>query len=88
MNEGQDVRLFRFSKSEDGTIKGSHKDLQNLDYWQVGCMGITAPCSEVFFFKFYPFLPKEIPRYVQKNKSISQLTKELNLVAKWQIFFL
>ena len=49
MNEGQDVRLFRFSKSEDGTIKGSHKDLQNLDYWQVGCLGITAPCSEVSF---------------------------------------
>ena len=49
MAEGQDVRLFRFSKSEDGTIKGSHKDLQNLDYWQVGCLGITAPCSEVFF---------------------------------------
>jgi len=45
-NEGQDVRLFRFSKSEDGTIKGKHSDLQNLDYWQVGCMGITAPCSE------------------------------------------
>ena len=49
VNEGQDVRLFRFSESEDGTIKGKHSDLQNLDYWQVGCMGITAPCSEVFF---------------------------------------
>jgi len=43
--EGHDARLFRFSPSDDGTITGGHQDPKNKEYWQVGCMGITAPCS-------------------------------------------
>merc|ERR1711953_150984 len=44
-NEGHDARLLRFSPSEDGTIVGNHKDVKNLAYWQVGCLGITEACS-------------------------------------------
>jgi len=44
--EGHDARLFRFSAPEDGTINGGHSDPKNKEYWQVGCMGITAPCSD------------------------------------------
>jgi len=44
-NEGHDARLLRFSPSEDGTIIGNHKDVKNLAYWQVGCLGITETCS-------------------------------------------
>merc|ERR1712012_709700 len=45
-NEGHDARLLRFSPSDDGTIAGNHKDVKNLAFWQVGCLGITEPCSE------------------------------------------
>merc|ERR1711971_616054 len=45
--EGHDARLFRFSKPDDETIGGGHSDPKNKEYWQVGCMGITAPCSDV-----------------------------------------
>ena len=45
VNEGHDGRLLRFSPSADGTIVGNHKDVQNLEYWQVGCLGITEQCS-------------------------------------------
>jgi len=44
--EGHDGRLFRFSAPKDGTISGGHQDPKNKEYWQVGCMGITAPCSD------------------------------------------
>ena len=44
--EGHDVRLLRFEPSEDDTIGGAHKDPKNAVYWQVGCLGITSPCSE------------------------------------------
>ena len=46
MREGHDARLFRFDPSEDETIAGGHKDPKNTAYWQVGCLGITEPCSE------------------------------------------
>jgi len=46
LEEGHDARLLRFSPSNDDTIKGGHQDPRNLDYWQVGCMGITASCSQ------------------------------------------
>ena len=46
LNEGHDARLIRWSPSEDGTIEGSHTDPKNLIHWQVGCLGITSPCSE------------------------------------------
>ena len=46
-NEGHDARLLRFSASDDGTIPGGHKDPLNTQYWQIGCLGITPPCSEV-----------------------------------------
>ena len=28
------------------TVSGSHQDPQNKEHWQVGCLGITAPCSQ------------------------------------------
>jgi len=46
MNEGHDARLLRFSPSDDGTINGGHLDPKNKEFWQVGCLGITDPCSE------------------------------------------
>ena len=45
INEGHDARLLRFSASEDGTVPGNHQDVKNLAFWQVGCLGITSPCS-------------------------------------------
>ena len=45
VDEGHDARLLRFSPSQDGTIKGSHKDVKNTPFWQVGCLGITETCS-------------------------------------------
>ena len=45
IDEGHDGRLFRFSPSADGTIKGSHKDVQNVEYWVLGCLGVTEQCS-------------------------------------------
>ena len=56
--EGHDARLLRFSPSDDEiitdgaitrnkTITGGHQDPKNLDYWQIGCLGITSSCSEV-----------------------------------------
>jgi hypothetical protein len=53
LEEGHDARLLRFSPSNDDTIKGGHQDPRNLDYWQVGCMGITVSCSSVRFFFFW-----------------------------------
>ena len=47
LDEGHDARLLRFSPSEDGTIAGSHKSPKNVNYWQVGCLGITESCTEV-----------------------------------------
>jgi len=44
--EGHDARLLRFSPSEDGSIAGGHKDPRNTPFWQVGCLGITEPCSK------------------------------------------
>ena len=46
LNEGHDARLLRFSPSADETIPGNHQDLKNNAFWQVGCLGITAPCSQ------------------------------------------
>ena len=46
MREGHDARLFRFDPSSDETIAGGHVDPKNTAYWQVGCLGITEPCSE------------------------------------------
>merc|ERR1711923_256168 len=45
-DEGHDARLLRFSPSDDDTIKGGHQDPRNLDYWQVGCLGITDSCTQ------------------------------------------
>lgn len=46
VNEGHDARLLRFDPSDDDTIPGGHKNPQNTPYWQVGCWGITSPCSD------------------------------------------
>merc|ERR1712109_108344 len=46
LDEGHDPRLLRFSPSADETIKGGHQDPRNLDYWQVGCLGITESCTQ------------------------------------------
>ena len=46
VNEGHDARLLRFSPSKDGTIKGGHENLQNKVFWQIGCLGITSPCTD------------------------------------------
>jgi len=45
-NEGHDARLFRFSPAADGSIKGSHKSPPNVELWQVGCLGLSTPCSK------------------------------------------
>jgi len=47
VNEGHDARLIRWDPSDDETIAGQHTDPKNLIHWQVGCLGITSPCSEV-----------------------------------------
>ena len=52
LSEGHDARLFRFSPSDDETISGGHLDPKNKEFWQVGCLGITAPCSEVINHNF------------------------------------
>jgi hypothetical protein len=46
LSEGHDARLFRFSPSDDETIPGGHQDPKNNMFWHVGCLGITAQCSE------------------------------------------
>jgi len=46
LDEGHDARLFRFSKAADETIKGSHKSPKNVELWQVGCLGLSTPCSQ------------------------------------------
>ena len=52
LSEGHDARLFRFSPSDDETIPGGHTDPKNKEFWHVGCLGITAQCSEVtLYFK-------------------------------------
>ena len=49
LDEGHDARLLRFSESGDGTIEGGHNKAlpKNLNYWQVGCLGITESCTQV-----------------------------------------
>ena len=47
LDEGHDARLFRFSKSNDSTIGGTHIGPQNEELWQVGCLGLSTPCSQV-----------------------------------------
>ena len=44
LNEGHSSRLLRF-ESKDTTVPGGHQNPQNTIYWQVGCLGITSPCS-------------------------------------------
>ena len=53
LEEGHDPRLLRFSPSTDETIKGGHQDPRNLDYWQVGCLGITESCTQVKYSSLY-----------------------------------
>ena len=45
LQEGHEARLLRFSPSDDETIPGKHKSPKNSEYWKMGCLGITAPCS-------------------------------------------
>lgn len=52
MNEGHDARMFRFGASKDGTVKGGHTNPKNAVYWQVGCLGITSPCSSECEYSF------------------------------------
>ena len=47
LREGHDARLLRFAPSADGTIPGGHQDPKNKEFWRVGCLGITEPCSQV-----------------------------------------
>ena len=44
VQEGHDARLFRFTPTDD-TVSGSHQDPKNLEYWKVGCLGLTEPCT-------------------------------------------
>ena len=46
LDEGHDVRLLRFSPSQDGTIQGGHRFPTNGQFWIVGCLGITESCSK------------------------------------------
>ena len=46
VQEGHDARLFRFAPVEDGSIKTKHSATKNIVHWQVGCWGITPPCTE------------------------------------------
>jgi len=46
IKEGHEARLFRFSPSQDGTIRGGHSDPKNVDYWRAGCLGITPKCGQ------------------------------------------
>ena len=45
VQEGHDARIFRFAPSEN--IQGGHSKPRNFEYWQVGCLGITTPCTKV-----------------------------------------
>ena len=51
LNEGHDARLFRFSPAFEidtsQSINGSHSSPQNVELWQVGCLGLSTPCSQV-----------------------------------------
>ena len=42
--EGHDARLLRFSPTNG--VNGGHTSPQNAEYWKVGCLGITSPCSK------------------------------------------
>ena len=44
VQEGHDARVFRFAPSEN--IQGGHSKPRNFEYWQVGCFGITTPCTK------------------------------------------
>ena len=59
INEGHDGRLLRFSPN--GDIKGKHKAPRNLVYWQVSCLGITEPCSEVCEGNFLKCIEEQNP---------------------------
>jgi len=59
--EGHDARLLRFSPSEDGSIAGGHKDPRNTPFWQVGCLGITEPCSKECETNFIDCVNKRDP---------------------------
>ena len=41
---------LKVSLKQTSLIPGSHQDVKNLYYWQVGCMGMTSPCSSVSIF--------------------------------------
>merc|ERR1712156_172942 len=41
--EGHDVRRFVFGR--EAGLKSGHSQIYNEGYWQVGCLGITQPCS-------------------------------------------
>ena len=71
LDEGHDARLFRFSPSADGTIPGGHKNPQNSQYWQVGCLGITPACSakcEAAFVECVTSQQEACPAYTSGSK--------------------
>ena len=45
VQEGHDARVFRFAPS--GNNQGGHRPPDNFEYWQIGCLGITTPCTKV-----------------------------------------
>jgi len=77
--EGHDARLFRFSAPEDGTIGGGHQDPKNKEYWQVGCMGITAPCSETCEAAFLDCVAAEGAATAEENVEAFQTCIDANI---------
>lgn len=71
--EGHDARLFRFSPSKDGTIKGGHSDPKNPDYWRVACLGITPKCGQACEVSFVQCVEtSDVSTAEQRTKSFSQ----------------
>ena len=82
VNEGHDGRLLRFSKSADGTIKGGHQDLRNLEYWTLGCLGVTEQCSATCEAAFLECVESEdTSSAVKRTKAFGTCIAETNFVS-------
>ena len=69
--EGHDARIFRFTPTDD-TVPGSHKDPKNLEYWRVGCLGLTEPCSETCEASFADCVAGEnAATYLEKTEAFA-----------------
>ena len=65
--EGHDARLMRFSPSEDGSIQGKHSSIRNVDYWRIGCLGVTEKCSKSCEESFLKCIEKQNPKKAKDN---------------------